>query len=63
MPHRTTIYVDDMVLFIHPAVADLLLTRGIFTLFEGVKVHLDPRVGFRGLMTNNYISNLVLRVL
>jgi hypothetical protein len=25
-------------------------------------VHLGPRVGFRGLMTNNYISNLVLRV-
>jgi hypothetical protein len=30
---------------------------------DPVKVHLDPRVGFRRLITNNYISNIVLRVL
>jgi hypothetical protein len=35
----------------------------IRTFQQILKVHLGPHVSFGGLMTNNWISNLVLRVL
>jgi hypothetical protein len=35
IPHRTNVYMDDMILFIHQSAPDLHLARCIFLLFEG----------------------------
>jgi hypothetical protein len=35
IPYRTSLYADDLVLFVHPNAQELQLIRSIFNMFEG----------------------------